>query len=249
MLGLKGEDIALTGLLQEADRLPDAIFGVVNFSTESVVYAGNQLKDWIGLEPEDFRSDGIRKAVSIVDPGQLLPLALMFAASAQQARAVNFDPRSVRYIDLAWTAVTPRGRQSLLFTSVVLNYTPSRNIGWTVAFLVRETDDSLEVLTGCKRLLRAIKERYNLVYTHPSADPAANVGPIQFANPLIDRITSRELEVLRLLARGFSTSEAATCLSIAKNTVETHRKKLLEKFEARNVAELINKASKVYWLE
>jgi DNA-binding NarL/FixJ family response regulator len=76
-------------------------------------------------------------------------------------------------------------------------------------------------------------------------------GPntIQTTNPVLERITPRELEVLVLIAKGYSTPDIAAQLAIAANTVESHRKKLLEKFEAKNVAELIKKASKVYWLE
>jgi DNA-binding CsgD family transcriptional regulator len=248
-VGQAGDDPELTRLLQEADQLQDAILGIVDFSTGSVAYAGSRIKDWLGCDPADLMSGGIRKVVEIVDPAQLMPVALIFAAYVQQARARDFDPRSVRYVDLAWTAITKAGPLPMLSTSVLLTYTPSRNFAWAVSLQVRETDGALETIASCKRLLRSIKERHNQLYLHPLTGAADGASPIQFANPLVDKITGRELEVLRLLARGFSTSETAASLSIAGNTVETHRKKLLEKFGARNVAELINKASKVYWLE
>jgi Response regulator containing a CheY-like receiver domain and an HTH DNA-binding domain len=68
-------------------------------------------------------------------------------------------------------------------------------------------------------------------------------------NRLDQKITQRECEVLRLLANGNSTQEISKQLNISINTIETHRRHLLEKFEAKNVAELIKKASKVFWLE
>lgn len=54
--------------------------------------------------------------------------------------------------------------------------------------------------------------------------------------------TDREMEVLRMLASGATTEEISARLGISANTTETHRRHLLEKFNARNVAELITKA-------
>jgi two-component system, NarL family, response regulator NreC len=62
-------------------------------------------------------------------------------------------------------------------------------------------------------------------------------------------ITKREHEVLNLLAVGSSTKQIAESLQISPHTTETYRKSLLTKFEAKNSAELIKKATKVYWFE
>lgn len=55
-------------------------------------------------------------------------------------------------------------------------------------------------------------------------------------------ITPKEKEVLQLLAAGFSSKQIADKLSISFHTVESHRKNLRHKFNARNVAEVISKA-------
>ncbi|MGG9962348.1 response regulator [Ferruginibacter sp. SUN106] len=57
-------------------------------------------------------------------------------------------------------------------------------------------------------------------------------------------ITRREKEVLRLIAEGFTNTEMATKLFISVATINTHRKSLLEKFDAKNTAILIGKATK-----
>lgn len=54
--------------------------------------------------------------------------------------------------------------------------------------------------------------------------------------------TSREQDVLSYIAQGKSTQEIANLLGVSKNTIETHRSHLLEKFNARNVAELVMRA-------
>lgn len=57
-------------------------------------------------------------------------------------------------------------------------------------------------------------------------------------------ITRREKEVLQLIAEGLTNSEIAQKIFISISTVNTHRKSLLEKFDARNTAILIGKATK-----
>jgi len=52
-------------------------------------------------------------------------------------------------------------------------------------------------------------------------------------------LTKREKEVLEALFKGNSTAEIADLLFISTNTVETHRKNLMSKFEARNAVHLV----------
>jgi len=58
-------------------------------------------------------------------------------------------------------------------------------------------------------------------------------------------ITRREKEVLQLIAEGLTNAEIAEKLFISIPTVNTHRKSILEKFEAKNTATLIGKAIKM----
>jgi DNA-binding NarL/FixJ family response regulator len=55
-------------------------------------------------------------------------------------------------------------------------------------------------------------------------------------------ITRREKEVLELIADGMTNNEIAQKLFISTTTVDTHRKNLLAKFEAKNIASLIKVA-------
>lgn len=51
-------------------------------------------------------------------------------------------------------------------------------------------------------------------------------------------ITPREREVLQLLAEGNSTKEIAAQLFVSANTVDTHRRRIMEKLDLHSVAEL-----------
>lgn len=56
-------------------------------------------------------------------------------------------------------------------------------------------------------------------------------------------ITRREKEVLELIADGLTNNEIAQKLFISSTTVDTHRKNLLTKFEAKNTASLVRIAA------
>jgi DNA-binding NarL/FixJ family response regulator len=53
-------------------------------------------------------------------------------------------------------------------------------------------------------------------------------------DPELDQLTPRELEVLRLLARGYAYKEIANELFISIKTVETHASNVLRKLQLSN---------------
>ncbi|UOR07570.1 response regulator transcription factor [Hymenobacter aerilatus] len=55
-------------------------------------------------------------------------------------------------------------------------------------------------------------------------------------------LSRRELEVLKLISEGLTTSEIADKLYNSKRTIETHRQNMMEKTQAKNTASLIKYA-------
>ena len=54
-----------------------------------------------------------------------------------------------------------------------------------------------------------------------------------------EELTQRELDVLKCISEGKNTQEIAQDLCVSTNTVDTHRRHLLDKLDAKNVADLI----------
>jgi DNA-binding CsgD family transcriptional regulator len=140
-------------------------------------------------------------------------------------------------------------RMSALVIEFTRHCTPKFAINvWQVAEGLDETsiasmkDDVAKILINIWQLCASIRS---------SPVKSDQDGPIQLSYPLYDHefLTTQEFKVLKLLANGLSTSNISKELNITDNTTETYRRHLLEKFRAANSAEMIKKASKIYWLE
>jgi two-component system nitrate/nitrite response regulator NarL len=55
-------------------------------------------------------------------------------------------------------------------------------------------------------------------------------------------LTKREIEILKLIASGYSNQEIANILYISYNTVDTHRKNIMHKLSIKNTAGLVRYA-------
>lgn len=61
---------------------------------------------------------------------------------------------------------------------------------------------------------------------------------------ILDSITNRELEVIKLICDGYNSKEISNKLFISFNTVETHRKRIFQKLQIKNSIGLIRFAIK-----
>jgi DNA-binding NarL/FixJ family response regulator len=63
-------------------------------------------------------------------------------------------------------------------------------------------------------------------------DPKISLSPVQ-------RLSDRELQVLRLIAEGVKTSEIACTLRLNTKTIETYRTRLMNKLDIKTNAALV----------
>lgn len=66
---------------------------------------------------------------------------------------------------------------------------------------------------------------------------------------ILDRLTSREREVLTYIIRGESTRAISEILNVSFKTIDTHRSRLMSKLDLHSVAELMQFAREVGLLE
>lgn len=95
----------------------------------------------------------------------------------------------------------------------------------------------VKVHSGKKFLPESLSEKLmeNLLRT-------SDEGPDQ-QDPYI-LLSSREREVIRFLARGYTNGEIGTRLSLSPKTIDTYRSRIMEKLKVRRKSELVNYAIK-----
>ena len=74
-------------------------------------------------------------------------------------------------------------------------------------------------------------------YAHPHGRHIP-VTPNHKPSPAAKQLSARELDVLRLIVKGFINKEIADQLNISLTTVITHRKNIMEKLSAKSVSTL-----------
>ncbi|GHG76428.1 response regulator transcription factor [Comamonas sp. JC664] len=72
--------------------------------------------------------------------------------------------------------------------------------------------------------------------TAPAAEPAPSDAPLE---PLLKPLSDREREILQLIAKGVSNSEAARLLDLSKATIRTHLEHIYRKLEVTNRVEAV----------
>jgi len=85
------------------------------------------------------------------------------------------------------------------------------------------------------------------IYIHPSMTRALlkDLAPASSPKPstsIQSTLTKREVDVLRLVARGYTNNQVAELLSISPRTVEGHRANLMQKLDLHSRVELVEYA-------
>ena len=92
-------------------------------------------------------------------------------------------------------------------------------------------------------LVQAIREvARGMIYLSPRVWSAVVEAYLAKADLSADPLTSRERQVLQLMAEGETTKEIATTLQVSTKTVEFHRYKIMEKLNIHSIAGLVRYA-------
>ena len=73
-------------------------------------------------------------------------------------------------------------------------------------------------------------------------------GAVQYGGKIFASLSTRELEILRLVAYEYTTSMIAHRLCLSTHTVISHRKNMMDKLDVRNTAGLVRRGFQLGWL-
>lgn len=112
--------------------------------------------------------------------------------------------------------------------------------------LMSEAEGYILKNTGKKELISAL-DRISDGSTFYSREVISNLfenvpKKLKSDVPSIPSLTGRELEILQLITKEYSSEEIANTLFISKRTVDTHRKHILKKTRSKTIVGLIKYA-------
>jgi DNA-binding NarL/FixJ family response regulator len=99
-------------------------------------------------------------------------------------------------------------------------------------YLVKDADDDT-FLSAVRAVARGE------AYLSPSVADAVLVDYRKHVTDPIDLLTSREREVLQMIAEGKTNKEIANTLALSVYTVEAHRGKIMEKLNLHNTGDIV----------
>jgi two-component system response regulator NreC len=93
---------------------------------------------------------------------------------------------------------------------------------------------------GAADLVQAIREiRGNAIYLSPTISRAVVEAYVDKATPPGDVLSSRERQVLQLVAEGKTTKEIAGVLGVSIKTADSHRARIMRKLDIHDTAGLV----------
>jgi len=129
----------------------------------------------------------------------------------------------------------PRARVILLTMHTDDHYVLSALQAGVKGYVVK-TQASADLVTAIREVLRG------MMYLSPGISQAVVQAYLSKSEIPRDPLTSREREVLQLVAEGKSTKEVAGLLGISFKTAESHRTRILKKLDLHETAGLVRYA-------
>lgn len=241
--------------LENAKRAGSAFYLVSCAYGEKILYVSSGYAPLTGYDPRQFQEEGIRFWFSMIHPLDLPALTRTLSEAQLRLLAPGADLSRPEVLELEYRFRRADGAWVWLKESKwILAFTPDGIKDKILCLLEDVTVRKMREEEVIKSLLEREKSSHSLLKTalayqenalNPPTEQASQSagGPEPESRPALTR---REKEVLGLIAGGLSTKEIAAKLFISDNTVETHRRHLLQKFAVRNSAELIGQASRLF---
>lgn len=218
------------------EGIPHTFYILFWLYTHDFLFVSKSITSVLGYPISKFQKHGLIFFQTITPQHLIKPI---YDSLHNQARTIEKAPDYIAApftFEVEAAVLNATGEEvPVKYQSVILDARPTDPVShllfcsWIDTKSVNERELA-EVVSNVKSGLEKIHELYK------------SDNPEKFRLfALRNKITDREKEVAALLSAGLSTKEISDKLDISFNTVESHRKNLLSKFDARNTAELIHK--------
>jgi DNA-binding CsgD family transcriptional regulator len=218
--------------LQKLAETSNSAISVFDLYKHTHVFLSSNFGSSLGYSLQDFKTEEEHFLDSKVHPDDFivliqnavtaLKLVLNFSVDEKlnnkiisEYRILNADGNYVRVIE----------QQQVLELDTYSNY-------WLGLSILDISPNQKDMHEGIKSQLLNFRTGKIISFTEPKED-------------VTNALTKREIEILKMVRDGFLSKEISDKLTISLHTVNTHRQKILEKFDVNNSMEAVMLASKL----
>lgn len=188
----------------------------------------------------------VRKGIHALLTSAFADAEIVDASCLKEAEAAC----STRNVNIMITDLDLNGESGLTLIKRVRDILPSLQIiiytmheePWSVCQMA-DTEGVVMKSDNASELVKAVKN-LNEGKGHYSATFVRLLNALKLQP---SRLSEREQQVIDLTAKGLSTSDMAAQLGISANTVEFHRRRIMQKLNVANAAEMIRRATELGW--
>lgn len=225
-------------ILTEVFNMTRTVPIVVDVKKMVQKYVGLDLRNWWGWTLEEMFGEGVKSYMSLIHPNDLdthqQVAHLLFQALAE----CNYEEKYLLRILLNFRLRKSNGDYvQILQLTRILELDPEGNIQ-TLLVLLQEFN---HVNDFPKRYIRfsGISHQEKIFEYHEQSQEMKKL-----ALP-----TKREKEIIGFLVAGQESQEIADRLFLSKHTIDTHRRRILQKFHLKNTHELSHLISMTHLLQ
>jgi PAS domain S-box-containing protein len=206
----------------------------------TVLYVSPRFEQVTGYACKRFITEGVPFWFSVIHPADMQ--AVVGTITKAQHGLMTANPRPTAPLKLEYRITRKDGRVIWIreFKQIVSYHDGKKN--HILGCLHDVTAEKAAEQTAVQALLKRDKASHGLLDVAVSYQLKETWDSQRTASAVSTRISTREKQVLRLVAAGYSSKQIAAELVISENTVETHRRHLLEKFKVNNSTALVKEA-------
>jgi DNA-binding CsgD family transcriptional regulator len=204
------------------------IFLVSCFDNERIIFLEDTFEALTGYPSDNFINGGLRFWFPLVHPKDLPNLTERFFQAQQKVLAPGFNKEEIFPVVAEYRLKQPSGDWKKIRDSKYFLFPGNQAEVDKVLCKLELAGHDLDKHKTCNTMIE-ISEAL-----------------LHEQSLLASKLTNREKEILLLIGDGLSTKMIAQKCNISINTVETHRRHLLEKLQVKNSMELVKVAAQLF---